>query len=44
MKIMREARPLAFYLKGGYMVVAESDYQILKLTDVFFLSYPNPPI
>lgn len=40
---MREVRPLAFYSKGGCMIVTECDYQILKLTDLFFLSYPNPP-
>ncbi|MBE5946896.1 MAG: hypothetical protein E7259_08175 [Lachnospiraceae bacterium] len=25
------------------MIITDSDYQILNLTDIFFLSYPNPP-
>ena len=25
------------------MSIPDNDYQILKLTDVFYRSYPNPP-
>lgn len=43
MKLMaRGLRPLALY-QGVSMKLPENDYQILKLTNTFFQTYPNPP-
>ena len=32
-----------FSVQGDKMSLPENDYQILKLTDDFYNTYPNPP-
>ena len=39
----RGLKGLSFYFKEKLILLSESDYQILKLTDNFYNTYPNPP-